>query len=208
MNSEELYNEIFKDFEIVQRKATYLTDGLRREAIKSKAKHVNRIFDYKSKQLNKWFIVADYIVGHPAFILVVHYLDEYGFNGIRIDAGNQSLTHVTPHFLERYNERFLKQPNLSKLELLKRFIKNNPVYVIQSVFDTETKKYKISGRVNEGIVLGIKEVLRGKGKEINQYKTFISSDMIFENQADALNYLGEQYDKYWNELPNITRRCA
>ena len=208
MNSEELLKEIFNDLEIVNRKAMYLTEGLRREAVKSKTKHVHRIFDYKSMQLNKWFIVADYIVGDPGFIVVVYYIDEYGLNGIRVDADNQSLTHFTPHFLERYNERFLKQPNFSKLELLKRFISNNPLEVIQSVLDSETEQYQIFGRVKEGIVLGYKEVFIEKGKEIIHYKTFISNAMINESQVEDFNSMGRLYDSYLDEMPKIIRRCA
>lgn len=208
MNSEELLNEIFKDFEIVNRKAMYLTEGLRREAVKSKTKHVHRIFDYKSMQLNKWFIVADYIVGDPGYIVVVYYIDEYGLNGIRVDADNQSLTHFTPHFLERYNERFLKQPNFSKLELLKRFISNSPLEVIQSVLDSETEQYQIFGRVKEGIVLGDKEVFIEKGKEINHYKTFISNAMINESQVEDFNSTGRLYDSYLDEMPKNIRRRA
>jgi hypothetical protein len=208
MNSKELLKEIFEDLKIVYRKACYLTESLRREAIKSKTKHVHRIFDYKSKRLNNWFIVVYYVVGHPGFLVVVYYIDEYGLNGIRVDADNQSLTHFTPHFLERYNERFLKLPDLSKLELLKRFIPNNPVEVIQSIFDDETEQYNIFGRVKEGIVLGYKEVFREEGKEINHYKTFISNEMINESQTDDFNSTSRLYKSYLTELPKNIRRCA
>ena len=208
MNSEELIMEIFNDLEIVNRKAMFLTESLRREAVKSKSKHVHRIFDYRSMQFNKWFIVADYIVGHPGFIVVVYFIDENGLSGIRVDADNQSLTYFTPHFLERYNERFLKQLNLSKLELLKRFIQNNHVEVIQSVFDRETEQYRIFGRVKEGIVLGYKEAFREIGKEINHYKTFISNEMIKESQVDDFNIVGKLFDSYLNEMPKSIKRRA
>ena len=46
MNSKELLKEIFNDYKIVERKANYLGLSLRREAVKSKEKHVHRIFDY------------------------------------------------------------------------------------------------------------------------------------------------------------------
>jgi hypothetical protein len=38
---------------------------------------------------------------------------------------NEKLYRFSPHFLIRYNERFLKQENISKLDLLKRFISVN-----------------------------------------------------------------------------------
>jgi hypothetical protein len=74
----------------------------------------------------------------PVFTVVVYYIDNCGLNGIRINWNNKSLTHFTSHFLERYNERFLRQENLSKLELLKQFIPKNPIEVIRAVPDSDT----------------------------------------------------------------------
>jgi hypothetical protein len=119
--------------------------SLRREAVKSKTKYVHRIFDYRSKQRNNWFITVDYYVAKPAFTVVIYYLDKYGLNGNRVNANNQSLTHFTPHFLNRHNERFLKQENLSKVDLLKRFAQMNPLEVIMSV-KIKTSPFKNFGR--------------------------------------------------------------
>lgn len=208
MNSKELYKEIHTDLEIVFRKAGYLTSGLRREAVKSKTKYVQRIFDYKSNQYNRWFIVVDYFVKQPSFTVVVYYLDEYGLNGIRVNCNNKSLTHFTSHFLDRYNERFLKQESLSKLELLKRFIPKNPIEVISSVPDSDTINNRIIGRFKEGIGLGFDEVLSEDGKEIHHFKTFISNEMIFESQLDDFNLIGKEYDAFWDEtFKNIRRRA-
>jgi hypothetical protein len=208
MNSEELIIEIFKDFETVQRKAMYLTDSLRREAVKSRSKYVQRIFGYKSMRLNQWIIIVDYFVKNPCFTVVVCYNDEFGLNGIRVDPSSLSLTHFTPHFLERYNERFLKQRNLTKLELLKRFIPNNSLEVIKYVLDSKGKQYRVFGRFNEGIGLGYKEVFNIMGKEIIHYKTFISNDMVLESQVDDFNFTGKLFDSYWNEMFKNMRKCA
>lgn len=208
MNSEELIIEIFKDFETVQRKAMYLTDSLRREAVKSRSKYVQRIFDYKSMRLNQWIIIVDYFVKNPCFTVVVCYIDEFGLNGIRVDPSSLSLTHFTPHFLERYNERFLKQRNLTKLELLKRFIPNNSLEVIKYVLDSKEKQYRVFGRFKEGIGLGYKEVFNIIGKEFIHYKTFISNDMVLESQVDDFNFTGKLFDSYWNEMFKNMRSCA
>jgi hypothetical protein len=195
MNSKELLTEIFKDFEIVQRKAIYLTDSLRREAVKSRSKYVQRIYNYRSKQYNNWIIIVDYYVGDPCFTVVVFYVDEFGLNGIRVDTDNKSLTHFTPHFLQRYNERFVIQGTLPKLDLLKRFIINNSLEAIHYKSIGESKQFEIFGRFKEGIGLGIKEVFSELGKEIIHYKTFISNEMIFDGQRDDFNILGEYYNE-------------
>lgn len=208
MTSKELLIEIFKDFEIVQRKAMYLTDGLRRKAVKSRSKYVQRFYDYRSRQYNNWIINVDYFVGHPCFTVVAYYVDDYGLNGMRVDTDNKSLTQFTPHFLERYNERFLKQGNLSKLELLKQFISKNSMEAIKYLSDRETKQIQIFGKFKEGIGLSYKEAFSDIGKEIVHYKTFISNEMILKSQIDDFNFTCKLYDSYWDEMPKIIRRSA
>jgi len=56
MTSKELLMEIARDYSMVMKKAMYLTESLRRLAVKSKEKHIKRVFDYKSKQKNNWLI--------------------------------------------------------------------------------------------------------------------------------------------------------
>jgi hypothetical protein len=208
MNSKELMNEVFKDVETVNIKAFYLAQSLRREAVKSKSKYVQRVFEYKSRRLNQWLIIVDYYVKQPFFTIVVYYLDPSGLNGIMVDGNNQTLTHFTPHFLERYNERFLRHPKSTKLELLKRFIPANSLEVIRVVPDNSNLENRIFGRFKEGIGLGLKEEFHEMGKEIYHFKTFISTDMIFESQEEDFNLTDKRYELYWNEMFKNTRRCA
>lgn len=208
MNSKELLKEIFNDYKIVERKANYLGLSLRREAVKSKEKHVHRIFDYRSKQHNNWIINVDYYIARPSFSAIVYYLDQYGLNGIRVNASLKSLTHFTPHFLDRYNQRFLQQEKLSKIELLKLFICNNPIEVILSVTDIDSNQNRIFGRFKEGTGLGYEEIFDDIGKVIRHFKTFISNDMIKESQQDVSSYVGRLYNKYWDEIFKKSRRRA
>ena len=120
MNSEEIATEILNDYQIVIRKAKYLNEKLRRDAIKTRNKHLNRIFDYKSKQKNDWLIVIDYNMGDPLILSAVYFLNKSRLNAIVVQSDRKTLIYYSSHFLERYNERFLKQDNISKLDLLKR----------------------------------------------------------------------------------------
>jgi len=208
MNSQELIIEVFKDLEVVNRKAIYLTQGLRREAVKSKTKYVHRVFDYKSLQYNDWFIVVDYFVSEPSFTVVVYYRDQHGLNGILVDGTHQALIHFTPHFLDRYNERFLKQLGVSKVELLKRFIPTNSLQVIKVEQENETNENKIFVRFKEGIGLGYREIFHDKGKVFHHFKTFISNEMILEHQLEDFNILGNHYDAYWEETYKRVLKCA
>ena len=208
MNSEELIEEIYKDLEVVIRKANYLTQGLRRQAIKSKGKYIQRLYDYRSLRHNSWFIIVDYYAKEPSVTVVAYYTNQYGLNGILVDGTNQGLVHFTPHFLERYNERFLKQDGVTKVELLKRFVPANPLQVIKAVQKIDSNQNKIFGRFKEGIGLGYNEDFNESGKVIHHFKTFISNNMILEFQLEDFNFLGRQYDIYWEEINRRVKNCA
>jgi len=208
MSTLELYSEILKDHRIVERKAFYSALGLRRSALKSKQKHVREIVEYKSTRLNNWIITIDcYVMGYESSA-TVYYLDEHGLNGICVNTGGVSLSHYTPHFLQRYNERFLKDKTMAKLDLLKHFIINNPFEAVAEISDGESIQYKIFSRFNEGIGLGFKEVISDKGNEIVHFKTFITNEMIFDCQRDGFNVLGEYYNETYAELHKVNKRRA
>ena len=200
MNSKELINEIAKDLPMVTKKASYLTEGLRREAIKSKNKHICRIFNYKSKQLNDWFIVANHYIDKATFAVYVCYIDEYGFNGIAVSSDTQNLAHYTPHFIERYNQRFLKQDYMEKKELFKRFVLNNAIGTGIESFDNEENKYKHFVRFQEGIGLGFVEHFHNLPFSIIiHHKTYISNEMIHNGQRLHYEKSGERFKKIWQE---------
>ena len=208
MNSKELLFEVFEDLEVVDRKGTYLTQGLRRAAVKSKTKYVHRVFNYKSPKNNSWLIYVDYYVKEPCYTVVAYYYNQYGLNGILVDGGNQALIHFTPHFLERYNERFLHEMGATNLGLLKRFIQINSMQVIKAIQKIDIDKNQIFGRFKEGVGLGYEEVFHDKGKVFHHFKTFISNDMIRDNQIEHFNILGKHYDAYWEEVYGGGKRRA
>ena len=208
MNSRELYTEIFNDYRIVERKAYYLGLSLRRTAVKSKHKHVREIINYKSSQHNDWIIIVDRAVASFICYSTVYYRDKHGLNGVGVSSNDLTLNHYTPHFLERYNERFLKAPNLSKLDLLKQFVTNNPVEAIADITNDETIQCEIFGRFRDGVGLGFKEVFSEAGNEIIHFKTFISNEMILDGQRDGFNSLGEYYNEYCVKLLKLNKRRA
>lgn len=207
MNSQELTNEIFQDYPMVVRKALYLSESLRRKAIKSQNKYYHQIFEYKSSRKNNWLILVDYYVAQPTFQVVVYYLNEFGFNAMRVEADQKTLSHYSSHFLDRFNERYLKQENTSKLELLKRFLTKNSVGHIDQVPDSGGYVNRFFGRVREGINLGFVESINYFNNIIYN-KTFLTNDMIFESQKEIFNLTGQQYQDYWNEAFKHTKLAA
>ena len=207
MNSQELTMEIFQDYPMVLRKAMYLTDSLRRKALKSKNKYHHQIFDYKSSRKNNWLIMVDYYFSEPTFKVIVYYLNECGFNAMMVNVDHITLSHYSSHFLDRFNERFLKQENISKIEILKRFLSQNAISSIELVDDTDGLLNRIFARVKEGIGLGQVERINFRNNIIH-LKTFISNQMIFESQQGLFNLTSNKYQAYWNEAYKHTKVAA
>lgn len=195
MTSKELYRELISDDESIRKKAYFLSLTMRREVVKSKTKHVRRAFDYQTRKYNKWIIVIDYHLKNPTFYSAVHYIDEHGFNAIRVNADLRYLTHFTPHFLERYNDRFLEHEELSKLDLLKRFIAENPIDAVSYV-PQDSSRNTIFCRFKEGIGLGDEEILSDRGQKMVHFRTYITNEMIHDGQLTDFNLLGLLYDNY------------
>jgi hypothetical protein len=198
MNSEELVREIMKDYQIVNRKGKYELEKLRRPALKSRTRHIQRIYDYKSKNHNNWIIFCDYDMKDPLWYVIVHFVDKWGLQAYLVDEKQRVLYHYSGHFLERFNERFLHETELSKTEILKRYFLRNASAYIQVVPDTEKYQNPVFGRCKEGIILGYVE-LSGLYSIIHA-KTFIANDMIFENQQAKFDYSSKLYKLFWDEV--------
>lgn len=197
MNSEELVREIMKDYSIVVRKAEYTLSSLRRPALKSRNKHVQKIYDYQSINNNNWIILCDYYVKAPSFVVAIHFKDNWGFQAYMVQSDQRSLIHYSGHFLERFHERFLHEPELSKLELLKRYLAINATASLELLPNTEKYRNPFFGRSREGIGLGFIERL--ERNTLYHFKTFLANDMIFESQQESFNYSGANYKQYWDE---------
>ena len=198
MNTCELVKEILLDASSVDRKANYLSDGLIRTAVKSKNKSFYQIFEYKSKRQNNWLIVINYFNGLPTFHTIVYYLNEQGINAISI-GDNEKLYRYSPHFLIRYNERFLKQENISKLDILKRFISVNKAGIMEI---NDNNDY-IFCRFTEGIALGVIEIIDYQ-KRIYHFRTFISNQMVYDDQQNSVELASKYYEQYGHELKKCT----
>ena len=201
MTSEELVKEIFNDRQIVIRKALHLTEKFRREAIKTRNKNLFRIYEYKSKQKNNWLIVIDYNSGDPLILTAAYYLNNSGLNAIYILSDDETIVHYSAHFLERFNERLMKQDNISKLDILKRFLPQNNIATFDLIPDSGAYKNRVFVRFKDGIGLGISEKLWNK--KIIFLKTYISAEMIKGSQKKEYKSITNAFQEHWNEFYKI-----
>lgn len=194
MTEEELAKEILQDFVIVKRKAEYLVQSVRREAIKSMNKYCHKVFPYTSKKKNTWLIFVDYYKKDPVYTAVVHYLDKNGFNAVMVDKNQKTLSHYSAHFLERFNARYWKKPNATKLEILKRFVSKNPCSSNQLLPNKFNCQNGFFGVFQEGKGLGYIEQLTFNN--IYRFKTFISTSMVHKGQASINDLAIKNYNTY------------
>lgn len=194
MTSEELSKEILQDYKIVKRKAEYLVQRVRREAIKSMESYCHKVFPYTSKQKNTWLIFVDYCKKDPVFTAVVHYLDKNGFNAVMVAKNEKTLSHYSSHFLERFNTRYWKNPNATKMEILKRFVEKNTCSSTQILPNRFNCHNGFFGVLQEGKGLGYIEQL--KSNNIYRFRTFINTSMVHKGQMYTNSLAIKNYNTY------------
>jgi hypothetical protein len=149
--------------------------------------------------------MIDYHKKKQEFYSFVYYHDQNGFNALQVSSEGY-LTHFTAHFLQRYNERYLKLSQVTKIDLLKRFATENPVNVVRYT-QIGSNRNGIFCRFKEGIALGDDNVFE-TGHRIVHFRTYISNGMIREDQLDDFEILGEIYENELREIQKNTPRRA
>jgi hypothetical protein len=191
MSIEELSREILSDLKIVRNKAFYLGYKYRRNARRTRRKNFRSVYEYTSKQRNKWLILFQCENYDLLFSLCVIYVDKYGLSAISI-GDDRSLNHYYPHFFQRYNERYVKQAHTQKIELVKRFLQENPTSAFICETDPRDKKIWLFGRMNEGVALGYMEIV--ESILYRTIKTYVSEDMLKQDQLDDFEYVSKLYE--------------
>ncbi len=183
MTQAEIIKEIFKDLEFVMRKAFHLSKKLRRELIKNRKFATGDLFEYTSPLKNNWLIL---LILHkktkdelPFCMPTVLFLNKQGFHGASVK-DDLSIDIYSPHYIDRYKERYLRKDTLSKTEALKAYLSTNVKHNLDLVKDEKRHGKCFFARIPDGIGLGYQE--RIEGKTVNHFKTFIRSDMIKDFQ--------------------------
>jgi len=153
--------------------------------------------EYTSKRGNDYLIFfqantkKDYD-GRILFAVICVHNTKEGLNVMMfVKPPQRNIVIYSPHLFSRYRTRFLKEDSLSSLDVIKRFFKINATTVVNHVGNDE-----IVGTCNEGVLLG-KFIDGGK---VVIYKTFVSFDMLFENQSEYREDYLEWLLKYRAEI--------
>ena len=195
MSDLEIFNEVDKDFDAVLRKSQYLIPSIIRKQKKSSQKEISVAIDYISPRKNNWILIFK-VNKRAASMSSLAYVkgDMTFYKTIPGDNDEHVLLKFTPHFVRRYQERFLKQDDLALSEVMKRYIKENAVYEWKVINDGKD----LYVRSSQGISLGVKEQL-SHNKAVVVCKTFITPGMLRPDQYmhvdDITKSLIEQINK-------------
>ena len=125
------------------------------------------------------------------------------------------------HFFERFKERYLKNDNMSIKDVIGKYFSHlttlNYLEINDEIINDWNTKYGEFSTVfytNLGICFGNNSIcqppnlpfIKGKANEVvvHEYKTFISFDMLTEQQKKALKEEGEKYaDRYVEYIQDL-----
>ena len=201
MNLHEVY-EVLKD---ETPKLIWKRDSLYPKAIKELRKCFEYpacvIYDYKIPSSNNQYIIYFYHQNPFADVLAGILLVLYDGNKrfvIQWTEGNKPEIHIlTSHFLQRYKERFLNQPELTANEVAVRFISRNnkirPINVNERI-NKHIEKYGEYANegflVNDGFCFKLtgEEYMEGEEQPIgiSFYTTFMPLTEMSDSQLDAI----------------------
>ena len=153
-----------------------------------------RINDWKSKGGNSYtFIIKtsgwnEFKSFHFKWEVLTFFKRDSAQNAIRVvfDKDENLVIEIfTSHFIDRYNQRFLKQPFLSRKDVILQFVDRNVNFVSEAM---KSSKYdfNIMMATDDGYIFG-----KNENKDILVCKTFVSREMLFGGQFDDGDFLDE-----------------
>ena len=105
MSFEEMRKEIEKDFEILYRKAKFVTRKVEHDNSPLSNKRIIKYFDYYSKYKNTWIYKVDISKKYNIVSFMVYFYGDKGLNAFEKLTNGESICYFTAHFFRRFNER-------------------------------------------------------------------------------------------------------
>jgi len=195
MTDEEIRDEARREYNVVWAHVQRLIPQCRRPVIKANKFPIYfKPVEYISKRRNHYIIYlearckADY---NNMLVTVICTYDRGGKHALMfVKPPYYDVNIYSPHLFSRYRTRFLKDESISPVEVMNRFFKINPTIHMLFTGDEE-----IAGVCNEGVLLGIV-----KDNNIFVWKTYLSFNILFEDQIDFKEGIHEALIKYREEL--------
>ena len=197
MTYEEIWKEIKKDFSgIIWNKIEEGNKRFRKKIIATTVSRVVRLspmyFQSSITKLNYCLMLyclgkQDFKRNSALFNLFAYFYKDYGLYAF-FPTGKrfESLSVYTPHFFDRYQERFLKDSSLKRTEVMQIFFLNNYTGVPITLGNEKYPNF-VFLTSKDGVQLGLKY-----SSDILELKTFLSQEQL---KGDQINIDNENYKK-------------
>jgi len=195
MTLAEIRKEIDKDFPIVYRKMGYVAEELKKKLSKeAKRDGVEVYYDYKSKYKNNWLLRMEGNKKKISYEATLIY--HTGKNLVAISVTCESkMIYYTRHFFDRYNERL--GLGLSTFnDILRRYLSTVPLFRFTEIEEIEPGVWTMFCIIPGGAILGTFY----RNLALMKANTFVTTDMLHEDQHDRRMYLRDLYKEY--DLPS------
>ena len=213
MNLHEVYDTLMGEM----KKLDWKRDALRSKAVKEMNRRMSFqnyvMYDYKVPSSNNQYIIYFYRE-HPFGPILSGYLCVL-FDGSKryiikwTDKGIPEILILTSHFLQRYKERYLKQPELSANEVAVRFLSRNRTLRIMPVDERINKRIEEYGEfAGEGFLaqdgfcfkLSGEETISGEDPvRISFFTTFMPLSEMSDVQREAI------FEECMKDIDNLDR---
>lgn len=196
MTPMEMFDELVDDALKVSRKIKHLIPEYRRNVLKRTSFPVIfKPIDYLSPRKNNWIIVFRAENKKDADKIAITYVciadTSHGLHVFMIPVldGIVSVLMFSPHFFQRYRDRFMNGNNdLKGIELIKHFFSRNSTF---SSDDNVEDKRIFNASCEDGVCLGIE-----KDTDFYILRTFITYEMLRGKQIDTFESL---YDTLYDD---------
>jgi len=192
MTYQEIRKELIIDFPIAFKKSDYVIEEVEKKMRKFKLKTHLHVYDYLSRNKNKWIIKVDVREKDVVrFFMTYFYTTENKIAAVGVIDGKQ-LLYFTSHFFKRYNER-LKLNLVVPEDIIRHYVKNSSAgLTVDYLGVVKENIVKVFISVKQGIILGNLHY----DIQFCKMNTFITHEMLKEDQIERKNQMEEFLNKY------------
>lgn len=205
MTVQEIYKEVFEDFDTLEKKIDTCKHNFERFVLKSSRYPVVKSYTFLTKKKNVFTVTFTArkrserkkpILGFYAI-----YSRPEGRYAVSITIPSKIISIYPPHFFKRYRERILKDDTISNQDIINVFFKNNWGFTFAVVNDEYESVYQSfeSTHTDENlsfVAATSQGYCFGEYKDsVNILKTIISKEMLFDKQKPIFNELQNNYDE-------------
>jgi hypothetical protein len=190
MTYDEIRKEIQNDVELVYKKSTHVITELERKMRREKLKKHLHVYEYNSKNKNKWIVKIDIGPKDVGRTFMTHFYVDNKIVAVQV-IDSPFLLYYTAHFFKRYRERLTLEIAKPE-ELIRHYLTGSSHFVpkILEKVDNNLLKMYIVGK--QGTILGTLHVNTG----ICKMNTFLSPSMLKSDQVEMEKEMKERLNKY------------